>query len=104
MWDFRVEHKNPDERDEGPFASFLSVRLASPTMSVSRATDAQWTAAAQIAILILRDAGRARLPGERQVAQRLVQNGDLVREGQPFLVFDAIDLQLEVPAATTSPP
>jgi len=34
-----------------------------------------------------------------KVAQRLVQNGDLVRKGQPLLVLDPIDLKLQLEAA-----
>jgi len=44
-----------------------------------------------------------------KIARRLVQNGDLVRKGQPLLVLDTVDFQLqleqgeaEVRAATTS--
>src|SRR5262245_40243996 len=31
-----------------------------------------------------------------KVAQRLIQNGDLVRKGQPLLLLDAIDLKLQL--------
>jgi RND family efflux transporter MFP subunit len=34
-----------------------------------------------------------------KVAKRLVQNGDLVRKGQPLLVLDPIDLKLQLEAA-----
>jgi hypothetical protein len=40
-------------------ASFLSVGLASPTISESRTPDAQWTAAPQITMLVSHDRGRS---------------------------------------------